>query len=327
MLRFISGSILSLFIFSSCGDDSSSSGSGSGSSDATSISSANFDPKMAPALNEVDVDDAMELVQGSRVVNFFRKKTASTLALNLAKNQMRLPGEFELDDSVSECIDKTRPDVDVIRASGNTASQIYHEDWSKCFYDAAANAGGTTSVEQCDISIAIELTCPGMDYSAANGSSANDAEPILKDGMLDCKLKSGDIASVTAKIAGRCAVSRSVNGRYARMDQKMNEAVLGSDGKACLFNTFNNVNVFGDCIEGSARISTQTIDGKTTNSHYVSRVKLSGAMQGRTLSGILSGANLPLEVNDWSGDLSMKNDYASYTLRQGSKTKTGTINF
>ncbi len=60
------------------------------------------------------------------------------------------------------------------------------------------------------------------------------------------------------------------------------------------------MNVFGDCIEGSARVSTQTINGKTTNSHYVSRVKLSGAMQGSTLSGVLSGANLPLEVNDWS---------------------------
>lgn len=312
-------------LVASCGGDSGSSGGSSGSDDATAVGIADFDTSKGTSLDEAALSEAVSDVSAPIAIAFSNMNPGTGLALSDINGGLTAVLGFELANSFSDCVDNTAPLVDVVTASGSSATQQYKVDWSKCLSDSIIKSGGTVTATQCGISFNVSVDCPGMDYSAANGLKSAEALKFLGNGMAGCKLAAGVKGSSTAKMVSTCMFVGTQNGKNVSLNIQQRAAFLGASGSACQFETVGKENVLKDCFDATSKKTSNTYDSRNSNEQIVHRVKLTGATHAHGSTRFSSGQTFAFDLNDWSGSLTSGSYSMTYILKNGAKTKSGTL--
>jgi hypothetical protein len=316
--------VLVASLLASCGGDGGSSGGAGNSFDAGGVSAGDFDPKSGESLDGNQLLAAASHISRPVASSFSNFSSDGSLALAGIEKDFALAG-FALADSFDACIAKVTPLVDVVTADGSAARQEYKADWSQCFVASATAGGFSVSNAECGIAGTIDLDCPGMDYTQANGKKISDALKYLANGMAGCKMATGVRGSVSAKMTSSCIFAGTINGKIISANILQKAGFLGIDGSACQFSTGGTENVLKDCFDGSFKKSDMSRDGVNDNELIVHRVKLNGAKHRLGSTSFTSGQTFDFELNNWTGSLTTGSYSPSYILKNGAQTKTGSL--
>lgn len=317
----------SLTLLANCSSNDSSGGSAPPpSDDAEGVSASDFDPAKPSAIDANALTDVLSEESTPIVPNF---SSASRVSRGQGPQmQSLLFSNLMADESFSECVIKTPPILDRVTAAGSDATVDVKYDWSNCLKNAMTSAGGTVSSAQCTVALQMAVKCPSKDFTPANGKNHTDARSDLGMGVSDCKLADGASGSVKRTSLMSCSLAGTVSGKPVSLRNVTRNGFISSSGGACEFKSAGSQMILGDCMNASSEIDNQVNpSGEKTSTHVIIRQALKDAKFSAGSFFYDNGQTFGFDVNNWKGRLTTTASGATYSLSNGSETKTGQIEY
>jgi hypothetical protein len=172
------------------------------------------------------------------------------------------------------------------------------------------------------------VKCPSKDFTPANGKNHTDARADLGMGVSDCKLGDGASGSLKRTSALNCSLVGTISGKSVSMQNSTRTGFISSSGGACEFKSAGGQMVLGDCMDATAEIRNEVSpSGERTSAHNITRQVLKDAKFSSKSFFYDDGQTFGFDVNNWRGSLTTISSGATYSVSNGSETKTGQLEY